>query len=73
MEIERLTIAQLLELAHKHKALHIKAGPLEITLHPSAFESVPGEPSELDSEPMPPPEDLMFAAGAQFVKDADAS
>lgn len=64
---EHLTIAELLELAHKHRALHIKAGPLEVTLHPSAFE-LTTSPDSSPGEQMPTEEDFLFMAGLQLEK-----
>lgn len=61
------TVEELLELAHKHRALHIKVGPLEVQLSPAAFDSgataIKANEAALLPEAfrkMPTPEEFMF-------------
>lgn len=70
MDQRQYTVEELLELAHKHKALHIKVGPLEVQLSPDAFEPAPAKTqteADDDAEPIPTPDQMLFMAGLEFV------
>ena len=62
------TVEQLLELAHKFKATHIKVGPLEIELSASAFGDAAesGTQANPDAEKVPTEQEFLFMAGLQL-------
>jgi hypothetical protein len=74
MDDRRYTVEQLLELAHKYRALHIKCGPLEVQLAPNAFgvaeQNIPGSPIGLESGAPTDSELMFYSSGLEYDETA---
>jgi hypothetical protein len=68
-ENKQYSVQELLDLAVRYRATHIKVGPLEIELAESAFgptQSTPVPTAESDKDKMPSEQDFLFLSGAQL-------
>ena len=71
------TAEQLLQLAHKYRATRIKTGPLEVEVHPSAFQlateaELPGGPIGLEGSQPTDDELLHMSSGYEWHPEKPA-